>query len=282
MVAVRGIVRLVAWCLTLAVTLTVLHRASVPAVAVDLTSREPADLLPLLLIGGRWVALGCAWYLAGATALSIVSALLSWRPLRQFEAAVTLPALRRLVRAGLGASLVVGLGLGPSTAAAASPGPPGASAEPAPLAELGERPVDEPVPDRSADGPESAPPRVAPPRVAPPAVVPTEVAPPAAAPRAAEPPIEPRSAADPADPAGDAADGAEAADAGTHEVVAGESFWSIAADLTADELGRTPEDGEVFERWIALIEANRDRLLVPDDPDLLLPGQQLRVPGGTT
>jgi hypothetical protein len=59
----------------------------------------------------------------------------------------------------------------------------------------------------------------------------------------------------------------------------GDSFWSVAERLTSDRLGRPAADSEVLEPWLALIEANRDRLTDPDDPDLLFPGQVLRRPG---
>lgn len=64
----------------------------------------------------------------------------------------------------------------------------------------------------------------------------------------------------------------------THTVEVGDSFWSIAEDQVAIRLGRTPTDTEVVEPWLALIAANRDRLLDPGDPDLLHPGQVLRLP----
>lgn len=229
MASARGLLRFLAWCAALAATLLVLHGWEVPGAGgpVDLGSRDPADLLAVLLAGARWVALGCAWYLASVTVLSTAGAVVGWRPLRRLDAVVTLPAVRRLVRAGLGATLAVGISLGPGAAAAAAPGPPGASGQPAPLAQLDE------VPGRTAPPP-----------------VPETVE--------------------------------VAARSGSHVVQEGESFWSIAADLTAAELGGTPDDAEVFERWVELIDVNRDRLHVPGDPDLLLPGQELRVPGVPT
>ena len=64
----------------------------------------------------------------------------------------------------------------------------------------------------------------------------------------------------------------------THIVAVGDSFWSIAEHQVTIRLGRTPIDAEVLEPWLTLIDANRDRLLDPDDPDLLHPGQVLRLP----
>ena len=59
---------------------------------------------------------------------------------------------------------------------------------------------------------------------------------------------------------------------------AGDSFWTLAHRLTSARLGRPAGDGEVLEPWLALIAVNRDRLTDPDDPDLLFPGQVLRLP----
>ncbi|HEY5888280.1 MAG TPA: hypothetical protein VIT24_11165 [Acidimicrobiales bacterium] len=61
-------------------------------------------------------------------------------------------------------------------------------------------------------------------------------------------------------------------------VAVGDSFWSIAEQQVTTQLGRTPTDTEVVEPWLALIDANRDRLVDPTDPDLLHPGQVLRLP----
>lgn len=58
----------------------------------------------------------------------------------------------------------------------------------------------------------------------------------------------------------------------------GDSFWTVAERLTSSRLGRPAGDAEVLEPWLALIAANRDRLTDPEDPDLLFPGQVLRLP----
>jgi LysM domain len=53
-------------------------------------------------------------------------------------------------------------------------------------------------------------------------------------------------------------------------VEAGDSFWSIAEDVVG------PGDERVLRRyWRALIVANRSRLADPQNPDLLIPGQEL-------
>ena len=53
-----------------------------------------------------------------------------------------------------------------------------------------------------------------------------------------------------------------------HVVRPGESLWSIAEATSAG--------GDPDQRWRAIWAANRD--LIGDDPDLILPGQQLRLP----
>jgi nucleoid-associated protein YgaU len=50
----------------------------------------------------------------------------------------------------------------------------------------------------------------------------------------------------------------------------GDSFWSIAVEEAGER--------ELVRYWRALIEANRDRLVDPSNPDLLHPGQVLRLP----
>ena len=56
----------------------------------------------------------------------------------------------------------------------------------------------------------------------------------------------------------------------TYVVRPGDSLWSIARAHPGDT-------GSVDRRWRAIWEANRD--VVGDDPDLILPGQALRLPG---
>ena len=66
--------------------------------------------------------------------------------------------------------------------------------------------------------------------------------------------------------------------AGEHVVRRGEHFWSIADATVSARLGRPATDEEIDGYWRQLIDANRDRLVVPGDPDVLMPGQALRVP----
>ena len=59
-----------------------------------------------------------------------------------------------------------------------------------------------------------------------------------------------------------------------HTVLPGEHFWGIAEQVVA-ERGLTVT---VADYWRLLIEANRSRLVDPDDPDLIHPGQVLVLP----
>lgn len=64
----------------------------------------------------------------------------------------------------------------------------------------------------------------------------------------------------------------------THVVAPGEHLWSIAAAHLAESTGTTPSASEVAPYWRELIELNRADLPDPGNPDLLLPGVELRLP----
>ncbi len=71
-----------------------------------------------------------------------------------------------------------------------------------------------------------------------------------------------------------------------HVVQPGEHFWSIAeqvveqrgADADANADVGADAEADVESYWRALVAANRDRLVDPDDTDLLHPGQVLVLP----
>lgn len=60
-------------------------------------------------------------------------------------------------------------------------------------------------------------------------------------------------------------------------VVRGDCLWAIAADSLAGQLGRPPDDAEIAAAVDAWWQANAE--VIGPDPDVLLPGQVLRVPG---
>lgn len=63
-----------------------------------------------------------------------------------------------------------------------------------------------------------------------------------------------------------------------HVVRPGDNFWRIATDTLTSERGRRPNRSETAAYWRSLIEANREQLVRPDNPNLLLPGQRLTLP----
>lgn len=67
---------------------------------------------------------------------------------------------------------------------------------------------------------------------------------------------------------------------GTDEwvVAPGDHLWHIAEATLAEAWGRAPTDDEVAPFWARVVEVNRARLVDPDDPDLIHPGQRMRVP----
>lgn len=67
----------------------------------------------------------------------------------------------------------------------------------------------------------------------------------------------------------------------SHIVQPGENLWSIAASHLASEQGGQPTAQAVAPHWRALIDANRDRLPDPDNPDLVYRGLELRLPPTT-
>ena len=64
---------------------------------------------------------------------------------------------------------------------------------------------------------------------------------------------------------------------GDHVIVRGECLWDIAASRLTADAGRPPTDAEVAGAVHAWWTANRS--VIGPDPDLLLPGQVLHLPG---
>jgi hypothetical protein len=64
----------------------------------------------------------------------------------------------------------------------------------------------------------------------------------------------------------------------TWEVAAGQHFWSIAEEILEAAWERPATEAEVTGYWSQLVEANRDVLADPGNPDLLFPGQVVDVP----
>lgn len=68
------------------------------------------------------------------------------------------------------------------------------------------------------------------------------------------------------------------ASAVVYVVVGGDSLWAIAERHLASRTGRTPSSSEIDGLWREIYEANHE--IIGSDPDLIFPGQHLRIPKG--
>jgi hypothetical protein len=71
---------------------------------------------------------------------------------------------------------------------------------------------------------------------------------------------------------------AEQAPPATWTATPGDHLWHVAEATLEQSWGRAPTEGEVAPYWTGLIEANRDVLADPSNPDLIHPGQVFRLP----
>lgn len=201
---------------------------------------DPAVLAAALL---RLLALGLCSYLLLATSLALLISLAGWRQGAAAACRLLPRALRNAVAGGAGLGLT-GTLLAPSLAGAtAAEGVP----DPARVAVMVK------LAEGDATSPSPAP--TQPSAAAPKPSSPSGAYPPG---RAQPPPTS-----------------------GTHVVQAGESFWSIAREqlrAAVDPATADPGTTQIARYWHQLVEVNRERLVDRDDPDLLLPGQELWLP----
>lgn len=61
-------------------------------------------------------------------------------------------------------------------------------------------------------------------------------------------------------------------------VEGGDSFWTLAAEAVGEKLGAEPTNRAIADYWLVFIDANRDRLVHPNNADLIYPGQSLVLP----
>jgi len=214
-----------------------------------ISSADEVAVVEAVMSGLRWVVVLLGAYLVVSTAASLV--VHGLRPGRRAGLvvravdAVTLPPVRRLVRAAVGVSVAAGTFTGTA--------PAGASTDP-PVPVMRRLGDDAPVMVQTTRAAEPVPPEPAPTPPSAPAVDPT-LAPAAPAARAA-PAIE-------------------------WTVRPGDHFWRIAEEVLATQLHRAPADGETDPYWRRLVTANRDRLADRENADLLFPGQVLVLPAST-
>lgn len=72
----------------------------------------------------------------------------------------------------------------------------------------------------------------------------------------------------------------ETSDSAASEIVVekGDHFWAIADEALTDAWGRPPTDAELTPYWAEIVAANEDRLLPPEDPNLIYPDQRFVLP----
>ncbi len=68
------------------------------------------------------------------------------------------------------------------------------------------------------------------------------------------------------------------APSGTWTIRPGDHLWRVASTTLAGQWQAAASDAQVLDYLHELIAANRDRLVVPTDPDLVFPGQVFVLP----
>jgi hypothetical protein len=296
--------RLAAWTGGLVVAWRLLVAAgsetlSVPSTSLDdlsvwMSDTPPADMAIALL---RLAALAAVAYLLGATALAVAARLFQVRPLVAAADILSPDLVRRLVTGGSGLGLVLGGAVAAVPASDLPPGSTGGSVAvtAAPHDPQGSGPTPSATMARLPDATATMTPleiltppgeggiepgtgardqatmtRIDP---APSSATMTRVpAPPPAAPRPEATPAAYTPTAPAATPA------TLDVDPSAWVVEPGDSLWSIAEDVTSSAAGTPPSERDVSRYWRRLVHANRANLVDPDNPDLLLPGQQIVVP----
>ena len=298
--AVRRALPLILWAAALVLGTALFHALGSGALAAppldprDWNSwAQGKDPLVATVAVLRLVVLALSWYLVGAITIGVVARLLRAARLVRFADALTVPLLRRLLQGALGLSLatamvtaaVPGGVVGPSRQGTASTATADTAtvtlrAEGSPgTVSLGSRPGSATL-RGVADG-------ASPQGGTPPQSTDSEVTlghtgrdrplPLQLTDEQGQPTDDRRSASDdqpsvPDEPSA-SNDGSN-----THDVVSGDSLWSIAKATLAAAWGRAPSDAEVTGYWRELIEANRGALDDPDNPDMIFPGQRFRLP----
>lgn len=256
----------------------------------------------------RLVLIALTWYLLGATTIQVVAQLGDNLRLARLANALSIPVVRRVVRVGLG----VGLAASMVTSATNPHEPVAATADVTSAVAADDGAPREPTPPGPATRNTATAPTMIRGGVAhdPAAGDATTTRHRSAAPSGAaqtggtidgtatagdpptlhvggattgdgaqptnHPPTMRTGATDPAGgraPADDAVDGDD-----TWTVRSGDHLWNIAERVLADHLGHAPTDAQVAPYWRRVVEANRQHLPDPGNPDLVLPGMTVELP----
>jgi len=250
----------------------------------------------------RLVLIGLTWYLLGASTIQVVARLTRSMAMLRVANAISVPLVRRVVSTTLGMGLAASMVTGASGTATTGPAPPPRDAHVATAA------LDDPAPATAPQGPTmAAGPSMSHADAQAPSMDHTDpsgpdtgitmqvdLAQPVDAPtmRHADDPQP-----DSPQPVGRAAatavagmprlavSGAPATSSHGWTVASGDHLWHIAETVMGDHLGHPADDTEITSYWLRLIEANRDCLPDPNNPDLIVPGLELELPNpdpGTT
>jgi hypothetical protein len=262
--------RLLAWTAVLALGLRGLHALGAGPLRVPLSSvhdlsawldRTPPEVMAVAIV--RLVALAAGWYLAVCTLALTLARPVARSRVASAAARATPAILRRLVVGGGGLGLAAGTAVGalPSTLVAPAPLAPRPAAAAIVGAAQDASPPTATMTRGARDMPTAVMTRL--PAIDTPAAVMTRL------------PATDTPGASRSPPARATRDAAAAPP--SWAVEAGDSFWSIAAEMLA-EAGEAPTDRRVIGYWRRLVEANHGRLLDPGNPDLLVPGQEVVLP----
>lgn len=225
----------------------------------------------------RLVLIALTWYLLGATTIQVVAQLSDNMRLARLANALSIPMVRRVVRVGLGASLAASM-----VTSATTPHEPVAATAHVTSTVAADGARREPTSPGTATGNTATAPTMIRGGVAddpaagdPPTL---HVGAATTGDRAQPPNGPPTMRTGATDPAGDCAPADAVAGDDTWTVRSGDHLWNIAERVLADHLGHAPTDAQVAPYWRRVIEANRQRLPDPGNPDLVLPGMKVEVP----
>lgn len=288
---------LVGWVLLLVLGLRIGHGVGTGALAVPGSEiaawrawMEATDPLVLTMALLRAGVLGVGWYLLVTTLLGVFARGLRAVSLVRFADAITAPAVRRVVQRGMGVVIASAFATSVAVPAvhAADPRPAVALEDEVGVVTMWGVPLRPEQAEPSGTGSLALPWQwlqdEATPRHDPaPAATTTDGTPvrDAAAPSSsAIAGLEGQPTAGPGGPLAVAQQEVDPAARGlvAHTVRPGESLWRIAARQLEQVWGRAPSDVEIVPYWREVIERNQGRLVVPEDPDLILPGQELLLP----
>ena len=280
----RNAVGLAVWTAGLVAVTRLLLAAGATSLAVPLTSFDDLsawihETPPAAMAMGvlRLAAIAAAVYLLAVTVLATLARLLRLRTAADLVDSISPRAVRRLATGGSGIGLVVG-GIVGALPTPSLPVPPMSTATATPTAPT------VPPPPAVPEAPSTAAMSRLPAASGEPAAGSAtmtrvgESTPGSATMTRHDGPTDVARGRDPAAPVPPAVPPTPAIDLTAWVVEPGDSFWSIAADVTAAPDGSPADERTVTRYWHALIEANRSRLPDPRNPDLLVPGQHLTVP----